>query len=62
MDEAAKLALRAKVIDEQTKQFWDFCKFSQKEFNVDCERVVPDSVQEFAVVFFDGLEKVLRAI
>lgn len=61
MDEAAKIALKKQIVDEQMKQFWDFCKFSQDRFN-DGERVIPDSVQEFSTVFFDGLEKVLKTI
>lgn len=61
MDEKEKIELKKQVLAEQMPHYWDFLSKSQERYN-DGTRVIPDSVQEFSEVFFEGLEKVLRAI
>jgi len=62
LDENSRLKFKTQIVQDQTSKFWDFCKYSQDHFNDGSSRVIPDSVQEFSQVFFEGLEKVLKSI
>ena len=76
MDEAAKLELKKKIIEEQMAKFWEFCNKCQSDsqereswvsgngngdYNNDT-RVVADSIQEYSQIFLNGLTQMIEKI
>jgi hypothetical protein len=58
-----KQQIKKQIIDEQMKQFWDFCGNAMKSYQRDEDGpVIPQSLQEFSELFLNKLTNMVEAI
>lgn len=58
-----KQQIKKQIIDEQMKQFWEFCGNAMKTYERDSDSpVVPQSLQEFSELFLNKLTNLVEAI
>ena len=58
-----KQQTKKQIIDEQMKQFWDFCNTQMKTYErSEDDPVIPQSLRDFSELFLNKLTAMVEAI